>query len=130
MAEAKEGKIMKNESRTLAEGPRGGLLASFVSESAQLAERTVGTCFGIVRDVRVELNQRVLGTIQFVESTQQGVFKILRGVDERIDSLGGDALDTAEGFLLGIIRTVGEAGHGVTAMADQLTRPRETQRAA
>jgi hypothetical protein len=128
MADAKEGKISKTDLKVA--GGEEGLIGSWVTHSAELAERTAATCFGIARDVRGELNQRILGTLLFVESTQQGVFKVLRAVDERIDKLAGDVIDAAEGVTLGIIRTLGETGHGVTELAGQLARPRETSRAA
>jgi hypothetical protein len=83
-----------------------------------------------VRDVRGEVNQRILGTLQFVEGTQQGVFKLLRAVDDRLDKLSEDVLDTAESVTIGIIRTLRDTGHGVTSLAGNFTRAREVPRAA
>jgi hypothetical protein len=128
MADVKEGKIAKTDLK--AASADEGLVGSWVSHSAELAERTAGTVFGIVRDVRGAVNERLLGTLAFVESTQQGVFKLLRTVDERVDKLTGDAIDAAEGVTLGLIRTLGDTGHGVTDLAGNLTRPREASRAA
>jgi hypothetical protein len=127
MAEAKEAKISKAE---LKGGGEEGIVGSWVSHGAELAERTVTTSFGIVRDVRGEVHQRILGTLLFVESAQQGVFKLIRSIDERLDKLVGDAVDTGESITLGIIRTIGDTSHGVTDLAGQLTRPREASRAA
>jgi len=128
MADSKEGKIAKTDLK--AAGAEEGLVGSWVSQSAELAERTATTAFGIVRDVRGAVNERLLGTLAFVETTQQGVFKLLRTVDERIDRLAGDAIDAAEGVTLGLIRTLGDTGHGMTDLAGSLTRPREASRAA
>jgi hypothetical protein len=123
-----EGKVGKTDLKTA--GGEHGLVGSWVSQGADLAERTAGTCFGIVRDVRIEINQRILGTLQLVENTQQGVIKLLRAIDERIDKLAGDTIDAGESITLGVIRTIGDTGHGVTDLAGQLTRPREASRAA
>src|SRR5262249_6289930 len=65
MADAKEGKINKTDLKVA--GADESLVGSWVSHSAELAERTAATCFGIVRDVRGELNQRILGTLLFIE---------------------------------------------------------------
>jgi hypothetical protein len=129
MAEPKEAKTTKGESRVL-ESEREGLVTSWLTQGAGLAERTVGTCFGIVRDVRVEVSQRILGTLQWMESSQDGVFKLMRTIEERLDRLTGDALDAAESVTLGVVRTISEAGHGVTDIAGGLTRPRDVNRAA
>jgi hypothetical protein len=128
MADAKEGKISKTDLK--ATGSDEGLVGSWVSHGAELAERAASTCFGIVRDVRVEVNSRILGTLAFVESTQQGAFKLLRTIDERIDKLAGDAIDASEGVTLGLIRPLGDPGHGDTYLAGLLTRPRYASRAA
>ncbi len=129
MAESKaDAKIAKTDGKTLVH--EQGLIGSFIGHGAELAERTAATGFGIARDVRGELHARVSGTLQFVENTQQGVIKFLRSLDERLDKLAGDAIDTTEGIALGIIHSLGDTGQGVTDLAGQLTRPREASRAA
>jgi hypothetical protein len=129
MAETKTETKTKLEVKPVA-AEREGLVTSWVSQGAELAERTTTTAFGIVRDVRGELNQRILGTLAFIEGSQQGVFKLLRGVDERIDKLAEDVLEATESLTLGIIRTLRDTGHGVTDLAGNLARPREMSRAA
>jgi hypothetical protein len=130
MAEPKEAKITKTDPRVVA-GTEEGLVGSVLSRGVDLAERAASTAFGIVRDVRGETNQRILGTLKWVEEFQEAAFRLVRSIDERLDRLVVDAIDTGEGITLGIIRTVGETGHGVTEMAGSLTRPsREVQRAA
>jgi hypothetical protein len=126
MADAKPAKV---DVKTVA-ADREGLLTSWVSQSAELAERVVTTGFGIVRDVQGELNQRLLGVIGFIDNTQQGAIKLLKGIDDRMDKLAGDVVDAAEGMTLGMIRTARDTGHGVTEMASGLTKPREGIRAA
>jgi hypothetical protein len=129
MAEPKEAKVIAKVDGKPVPAEREGLVTSWVSQSAELAERTVVTAFGIVRDVQNELNQRVLGVIGFVDGTQQGIIKLVRGIDDRIDKLGEDVIDVAENVTLGIIRTVRNTGHGVTDLASGLTQPRETRAA-
>jgi hypothetical protein len=129
MAEAKtEAKATKLDVKVAAE--RDGLVNSWVSQSSELAERTTTAMFGIVRDVRGELNQRVLGTLSFVEGTQQSVLKILRSVDERLDRLSEEMIDTSESLVIGLIRTLRNTGHGVTELVGTVARPREVSRAA
>src|SRR5947209_861292 len=125
MAETKEAKVAKVDIKTPVAAEREGLLASWVSQSADLAERTVSTGFGIVRDVRSELNQRVLAAIGFVDNAQQGAIKLARGLDERVDRLAEDSIDTAESLVVGIIRAVRDTSHGVTNLATGISRPRE-----
>jgi hypothetical protein len=130
MAETKEAKVAKVDVKTPVAAEREGLLASWVSQSADLAERTVSTGFGIVRDVRGEINQRVLAAIGFVENAQSGAIKLAKVLDERIDRLAEDSIDTAESLVVGIIRAVRDTGHGVTDLATSMSRPRESVRAA
>ncbi len=129
MADAKvEAKANKIDVKVAAE--RDGLLNSWVSQSSELAERTTTALFGIARDVRGEMNQRLLGTISFVEGTQQGIFKLIRTVDERLDRLAEEITDHSEAAMLGIIRTFRNTGHGVTELAGSLAKPRDVSRAA
>jgi hypothetical protein len=129
MAEAKsETKATKIDVRVAVE--RDGLVNSWVSQGTELAERTTATVFGIARDVRGEIHQRFLGTLALVEGTQQGIFKLVRTVDERLDRLAEEMTDTGESVVLGVIRTLRNAGHGVTELAAGITGPREVPRAA
>jgi hypothetical protein len=132
MAESKAGeaRVTKVDSKTVGAAEREGLLTSWVSQSTELAERAVTTGFGLLRDVSNEMNQRVLAVLQLVDNTQQGVIKLARTVDERIDRLTGDSIDTAESLVVGVIRAVRDTGHGVTDLASGLSRPRESARAA
>lgn len=129
MAETKtESKATKIEVKVAAE--RDGLVHSWVSQSTELAERTTTTVFGIARDVRSELNQRIVGTLGFIEGAQLGLFKLARAVDERLDRLADEVLDTGESMTLGVIRTLRNTGLGVSELAGSLGRPRDVSRAA
>lgn len=113
---------------------REGILASFVNQTADLAEKATTTAFGVVRDVRGELSQRIVGTIAFVEGSQQGMMKLLRGINDRADRLSDEILDTLESLAVGSLRTMRDASRGVTELATSvtsgLTRPRGEIRAA
>ncbi|HEX8950349.1 MAG TPA: hypothetical protein VF997_17715 [Polyangia bacterium] len=112
---------------------REGIVASFVMQTAELAEKATTTAFGVVRDVRGELSQRILGTIAFVEGSQQGFIKLLRGINDRADKLSDDLLDTLENLSVGSLRTVRDTSRGVTELATNLTtsltKPREIRAA-
>lgn len=126
MAE-KAGKV---EIKPTVPSDREGLIGSFVNQTSELAEKVATTGFGVVRDVRGELSQRVLGLIGLVEGTQQGVIRLLRTINERTDRLSEDVIDTVENLTLGTLRTVRETGRGVTELATNLTKPKEISRAA
>jgi hypothetical protein len=109
---------------------REGLLSSFVTQTSELAEKLTTTSFGVVRDVRGEISQRILGSIGFLDGSQQGLIKLLRGINDRADKLSEDVIDTIENLTVGALRTVRDTGRGVTDLATNLTKPREVSRAA
>ncbi len=114
MAESKpDTKVTKVDVKPI--GEPVGIFTSWVSHSTELAERATLTVFGIARDLRGEVNQRILGALSLVEGTQAGAIKLVRSIDERIDKLAEDVLDNAESFTLNLIRTVRDTGHGVTS---------------
>src|SRR5262249_25527856 len=103
------------EMKAIASEPTG-LFTSWVTHSTLLAERTTLTLFGVARDVRGEINQRVLGTLSLIESSQMGLIKLIRAIDERVEKLAEDAIDTTESFTRGMIRLVRDTGSGVTSV--------------
>jgi hypothetical protein len=105
---------------------REGLLRSFVNQSSELAEKATTTTINIVRDVRSEINQGVGATINWVEGSQQTAFKLLRRVNERIDRLSDEAIDTVENVLLGVIRATRDTSASVTDLAQNLTKPHQS----
>jgi hypothetical protein len=106
-----------------------GLVSSWVTQGSELVERGVGTYFEVIRDIRGEVKQRVSGTLDWVEGSQQGFIKLGRGMTERTDKLAEDAISTAENIALGVVRVVRDMGHGVTEIASRATsslaKPRE-----
>lgn len=122
MAEAKaESKVAKIDVKGVEE--REGLVGSWVVHGAELAERATSAAFGIARDIRGEVNQRVLGTLAWIEASQQGAFKLLRGIDERIDKLALDAIDAGENISIGVVRAIRETGLGVAGLTSAFGKP-------
>jgi len=112
---------------------REGLVGSIVTQTAELAEKATMTTFGIVRDVRGELNQRVLDSFALIDGTQQGFIKLLRGINDRADKLSDDLIDMIESLTVGTLRTMRDTSRGVTELAtsltSNLTKPREIRAA-
>jgi len=110
-----------------------GIVGSLVTQTVELAEKATTTTFGIVRDVRGEINQRIVDTLALVDGTQQGLIKLLRGINVRADKLSDDIIDTLENLTVGTLRTVRDTSRGVTELAtsltNNLTRPREIRAA-
>jgi len=96
-----------------------GLLSSFAARSSELTAKAVGTGFDLVRDVRQEIQVRVANAIDFAESSQQGLFKLARSVNDRVHQLVDDGIGTAEELTLGVVRLFGETGQGAAEVATQ-----------
>jgi len=113
---------------------REGIVASFVTQTTDLAEKATTTAFGVVRDVRGEISQRILGTLAFIDGSQQGLIKLLRGINDRADKLSDEVIDTLESLAVGSLRTVRDTSRGVSELASNvtsgLTRPREIRAAS
>lgn len=96
-----------------------GLLASWVGLASGVAERGVSTAFGAAQDVRGELNQRVVGVIDFVDNAQQGQIKLARSISERIDLLSARTVEAVEQAILGLVSTARSAGEGAADLASR-----------
>lgn len=111
------------------DGEKEGLLSTLVAQTSDLSEKAVGTSFEVVRDLRQEVNQRLLGTIDWLEASQQGLFKLVRGVNGRIQELLETGISTAEGLALGVARLFRETNQGLIEITTQATatllKPRE-----
>jgi hypothetical protein len=104
---------------------REGLLGGLVSQSADLAEKATSTCFGIARDIREETDQRIIGTLSWIEGAQLGVMKLVRGINSRMKKLTDDSIDTVESMVIGIVRATRNTSRGVTDWATNLGKPGE-----
>jgi hypothetical protein len=96
-----------------------GVLAVSVESVAQAAEKTLLASFGVVRDVRGELSQRVIGVIDWIEGTQQGLTRLARSVVQRSDEVATAWIDANEQFTLGVVRALRSTGHGATFFASR-----------
>jgi hypothetical protein len=96
-----------------------GLLAVTVNSTAELGEKTVTAYFGILRDVRGELNQRTNGLIDWLEASQQSVTRILRSLNQRADEVSVAGINAGEGVSLGIVRALWNTSHGATMLASR-----------
>jgi prophage DNA circulation protein len=96
---------------------REGLVTSWMNHSSELAEKAASTWYGFVRDVQDEIHQRISGTLGWVESSQQGVLKVLRNLNDRIDKLSQDAIGAAENLTAEAIHTARDTGHELASSA-------------
>src|SRR5262249_19112429 len=107
-----------------------GLITSFVTQPVALAEKFTSTTFGVARDIQGELSQRILDVITLVDGTQQGLVKLLRGLNGRVDQVSDALIDTLENLTVGTLRAVRDTGRNVTDLAGQLGKSRDVSRAA
>ena len=96
-----------------------GLLAVGVESLAHATEKTLRACFGIVRDVRGETSQRVLGVVDWVAGVQQGAIRLARSVVQRTDEVTTAWIDANEQFALGIVGALRTTGEGATHFASR-----------
>jgi hypothetical protein len=107
------------------ESDREGLLGGIVSHGGELAEKATSTWFGVARDIRDEIDQRISGTLSWIESSQQGMMKLLRGISGRVKKLADDSLDTFEDMAISIVRATRDTSRGATDWATSLGKARE-----
>jgi hypothetical protein len=96
-----------------------GVLAVTVDSLAQATEKTLNAGFGIVREVRGEVSQRVLGVIDWIEGMQQGVIRVTRSIVQRTDEVGTAWIDANEQLALGVVRALRTTGEGATHFASR-----------
>ena len=96
-----------------------GLLLSWVGLASGVAEKGVGTVFGVSQDVRGEINQRVVGVIDFVDGAQQGQIKLARSLADRLDLLSSRTIEAAEQAIFGLVDTARSAGQEAADIASR-----------
>jgi len=96
-----------------------GLLLSWVSLASGVAEKGVDTVFGVSQDVRGEVNQRVVGVIDFVDGAQQSQIKLARSITDRLDLFSSRTVEAAEQAILGLVTTARSAGQGAADIASR-----------
>ena len=93
------------------------LPATLVGQSWGLAERAAMNYFSLLREVRGEVSQRVLATIDWLESLQHGVFKLARETTTRIDKVAADGVDAGEQMTMAVLGTTRSTALGATQLA-------------
>jgi hypothetical protein len=104
---------------------REGLLGGLVSQSADLAEKATSTWFGVARDIRDQVDERITGTLSWIEGTQQGVMKLARGINSRMKKRADDSIDAFERMAVGVVRATRDTSRGVTDWATSIGKSRE-----
>jgi hypothetical protein len=96
-----------------------GVLAVSIDSVANATEKTLVAYFGVVRDVRTEVAQRVGSVIDWVEGVEQGTIRLARSVVQRTDEVATAWIDANEQFALGIVRALRTTGEGATQFASR-----------
>ncbi len=100
-------------------GDNKGLVSHYIGLSTGVAESAIGTCFGLVSDARKEAQNRVVGIIDLVESSQQGGIKLARSVTDRVDKLPQEFVDSSESAVRSLLHTARDAGYGAAKLASR-----------
>jgi hypothetical protein len=96
-----------------------GVLAVSIDSVANATEKTLSAYFGVVRDVRTEVAQRVGSVIDWVEGVEQGAIRLARSVVQRTDEVATAWIDANEQFAIGIVRALRTTGEGATQFASR-----------
>ncbi len=96
-----------------------GVLAVGIDSFSRATEKTLLAYFGIVRDVRGEATQRVLGVVDWVEGVQTGVIRLARSVVQRTDETATAWIDAQEQIAVGVVHAFRATGEGATHFASR-----------
>ncbi len=94
-----------------------GVLAVGVDSVAQATEKTVRAWFGVVRDVRGEISQRVLGVVDWVDGVEQGSIRLARSIVQRTDEVATAWIEANEQLALGVVRALRTTSESATHFA-------------
>ncbi len=101
--------------------PRAGLVTVWMDLGLGMAEETVKSSFGLLQEVRSEVADRAAATLDFVDGVNQGVFRISRKVNDRIDRVTNKALDSGEKAALSLVTAFRRTGRGAQELATTAT---------
>jgi hypothetical protein len=93
------------------------LPATLVGQSWGLAERAALNYFALLKEVRGEVSQRVLATLDWIESLQHSGFKLLRETATRVDKVAADGVDAGEQMTIAVLGTSRQTALGATQLA-------------
>jgi hypothetical protein len=109
----------KNEKAQAKRTDDQGVLAIGIDSIAQATEKTLSAVFGIVRDVRGEISQRVLGVVDWVEGIEQSGIRLARSVIQRTDSVATAWIDANEHLALGVVGALRTTSESATLLASR-----------
>ena len=111
-----EAKVAKTDLKAIV-NDTDSLPATLVGQSWGLAERAAMNYFSLLREVRGEVSQRVLATLDWLESLQHGAFKLARETATRIDKVAADGVDAGEQMTMAVLGTTRSTALGATQLA-------------
>jgi len=104
-----------------------GLIRGGVALVANVAEKITKDGFGFAKEVQGEVSARLDGGLDFIETTQHGVIRVVRSANNRIGNGLGEVIVAAESLSLGVIRLVSgvakSATHVVARTAESISGP-------
>jgi hypothetical protein len=118
----------KNEKAEAKRTDDHGVLAIGIDSVAQATEKTLNAWFGIVRDVRGEISQRVLGMVDWVEGIEQSGIRLARSVVQRTDAVATAWIDANEHLTLGVVRALRTTSESATLLASRTAASLTTTR--
>jgi hypothetical protein len=122
---------MKSEKTDPMTNKHGGLIPTMIAVSNDLMERSARAFFATAQDLRGELHQRTLQSLDWLDHAQQGGLRFTRELVNRTESLisaalaGGELLSVrslalAQRASLGVLETTSQLAAG---LADQPSTP-------
>jgi hypothetical protein len=96
-----------------------GLLTVTVNSTAELSEKAITAYFGLLRDMRSEMNHRTVGLIDWIEASQQSLTRLLRSLNQRVDDVATTGMNAGESMSLGVVRALWNTSHGATVLASR-----------
>jgi hypothetical protein len=94
-----------------------------VRTCADVSEKAIGTLFATIEDVRGHVNQAVVvGTIDWIDGTQQSLIKMARTIDGRFDALSKEALQAAESLAKRLVQVGRGTGYAVADATSHVAR--------
>ena len=109
----------KNEKTEAKRTDDQGVLAVGIDSVAQATEKTINAWFGIVRDVRGEISQRILGVVDWMEGIEQGGIRLARSVVQRTDAVATAWIDANEQLALGVVSALRTTSESATVLASR-----------
>ncbi len=96
---------MEREGISPVASPRAvGLIPTVMLSACDLTERVVIATADGVQDIRGETVRRLVSTLTWIEESQVGIHRLVRGLVERTDAVSHDAVEIVEGVAVKTLR--------------------------